>query len=963
MHFIGIFFTWSNLPISTSTVITVASISGYLLSLDLFGIANSIFNWKMSPLNQWKDILAHFLFFSLNACIVILIPYESAPPLNGEQSSNGSNSTTSRTNLVLDRNSLSDNLKITGWIIVVIFIAVKITNELQKVYFLYGSVRSPLYCANAPIGSKNADAINVCATVFQHVRSLVVNFFIPLLLTFYTKNLFMQDSILGEDPMPLWVETVAIIRAMRWIWQNGHAALFECAAFHLLETLCTSPLKNWTPPLRFYFFLVSRPVQLGILCLLRDRAKQIVEKVFFAVALSASSLEDRASRRTYAGCLFQANILFAPLIFVFIVVSSIISAPMLALFTLPVFFVAFPRPLRFWPGSFGLQANRDDDSAFYEQMHFGLVSSVHKANRAGRLGTLPVGSHLIARHEDRIVWIQVLEIGNNFVYYGVKGMELQETSCHSIEATRIDDIFEATFTKSSAFNPFTFHTVTPLTSVRVEMYSDTRNVLTGVIESRETLNAIAKALLKTIPWYMIKFLIKHRKSNLNNDFVEEFDDDDVQVDASTLPKSASIEALQLDEWPSSNDTSPEQQNALWASRISEKGAEIVESGTRRRSAYQKQFSTDEISDDFLLDSSRRVKGGKTRLPPINSDPGQLSQTARSDSLDSLTKKLDNIIFLPPGGVNETPRKDKVGEEAERNFERKSPSTTLETHRQDLFASDFSRSLSPPSTWIKLGIKSDPRFFPQDLISREWIQEVLYKFVTLSFSNDDIGDFLEDDALLTAYETVTRDAFCLAYGDAGVINDFYDFVGSLGPSAPVRLFRRELPPSFTSVNAPEEFLSDVLFPASRAAVKLGLDQVILGDFDDNLAAELDELDSDWYLGLDTEAGWKSAIAEEKPRLFSVDATASTSGQRSLYRSRMLALRECDVSLARLNPEAVRGLWASLNLELLYLTNDDDERYSIQAEERLLRNLTVQAADPPLGYTIFTSDPQRRGIENM
>ena len=53
--------------------------------------------------------------------------------------------------------------------------------------------------------------------------------------------------------------------------------------------------------------------------------------------------------------------------------------------------------------------------------------------------------------------------------------------------------------------------------------------------------------------------------------------------------------------------------------------------------------------------------------------------------------------------------------------------------------------------------------------------------------------------------------------------------------------------------------------------------------------------------------------------------------------------------------VVGLWASLALELLYLTNDDDERYSIQAEERILRNLTVEAADPPLGYPVYTSAP--------
>jgi hypothetical protein len=44
-----------------------------------------------------------------------------------------------------------------------------------------------------------------------------------------------------------------------------------------------------------------------------------------------------------------------------------------------------------------------------------------------------------------------------------------------------------------------------------------------------------------------------------------------------------------------------------------------------------------------------------------------------------------------------------------------------------------------------------------------------------------------------------------------------------------------------------------------------------------------------------------------------------------------------------------------MELLYFTNDDDERYSIQAHPFLLRNMTVQAADAPLGYPLYTSDP--------
>ena len=69
--------------------------------------------------------------------------------------------------------------------------------------------------------------------------------------------------------------------------------------------------------------------------------------------------------------------------------------------------------------------------------------------------------------------------------------------------------------------------------------------------------------------------------------------------------------------------------------------------------------------------------------------------------------------------------------------------------------------------------------------------------------------------------------------------------------------------------------------------------------------------------------------------------------------VLTLQEECVHIGKLDSVAVRGVWADLALELLYLTNDDEERHSIQAHPSLLRNLTIQAADPPLGYSIFSS----------
>jgi len=37
----------------------------------------------------------------------------------------------------------------------------------------------------------------------------------------------------------------------------------------------------------------------------------------------------------------------------------------------------------------------------------------------------------------------------------------------------------------------------------------------------------------------------------------------------------------------------------------------------------------------------------------------------------------------------------------------------------------------------------------------------------------------------------------------------------------------------------------------------------------------------------------------------------------------------------------------------MTNDDEERYSIQALPKILRNIVTQAADPPLGYPVYSS----------
>ena len=74
---------------------------------------------------------------------------------------------------------------------------------------------------------------------------------------------------------------------------------------------------------------------------------------------------------------------------------------------------------------------------------------------------------------------------------------------------------------------------------------------------------------------------------------------------------------------------------------------------------------------------------------------------------------------------------------------------------------------------------------------------------------------------------------------------------------------------------------------------------------------------------------------------------------MYSCRTLTLGQLPMFIGQLNTDCVKSIWSALSLELLYLTNDDEERYSIQAHPNLLRNIVTQAADVPLGYPIYFS----------
>ena len=75
-----------------------------------------------------------------------------------------------------------------------------------------------------------------------------------------------------------------------------------------------------------------------------------------------------------------------PVLVAAVLLVSVLSAPLVPVFTLPLFLLGFPRPERFWPYPAGHSANTCDDTVYYEQLAPHLTASLHAHLQAAVLG-------------------------------------------------------------------------------------------------------------------------------------------------------------------------------------------------------------------------------------------------------------------------------------------------------------------------------------------------------------------------------------------------------------------------------------------------------------------------------------------------------------------------------------------------------------------------------------------------
>ena len=123
-------------------------------------------------------------------------------------------------------------------------------------------------------------------------------------------------------------------------------------------------------------------------------------------------------------------------------------------------------------------------------------------------------------------------------------------------------------------------------------------------------------------------------------------------------------------------------------------------------------------------------------------------------------------------------------------------------------------------------------------------------------------------------------------------------------------------------------------------------------DNFIQRELKTIQSEWFLAGE-DFLWNAGIEKNLPNL---ERIISKKGSYFTHRLRFGQAEETKFNVFEFRSEVVRGIWANLNMELLYYTNANDERFSIQAERDILRNILVQLAEIPLGYPVYSSGAQ-------
>ena len=297
-------------------------------------------------------------------------------------------------------------------------------------------------------------------------------------------------------------------------------------------------------------------LQLMLIGACRSRLQQLLDKVVFMMTLTVTSWKLPKQRHKSTVPILVTSAILLPVVIAVLGTSTMLAAPLLPLFCLPIFLIGFPRPLRSWPSAASTAAATCEDSVYYKQLMPQVISTLSVNMAMGSLGNPSPGDHYLVRFQDRLIWVHVLESGYKFYTLVLKGLELQETSCHTVEATRVDDVFQDIFVHEGkwplvSLNQHATNVLRPCDSLVLNTYSDAKNVLTGVIDQPENLRRNSDNFFKTLVWVLVNYCKDHKFDNVESD---------VQQASVNITKQETV--ITLDDSPASKPSRDEEEAAF-----------------------------------------------------------------------------------------------------------------------------------------------------------------------------------------------------------------------------------------------------------------------------------------------------------------------------------------------------------------------------------------------------------------
>lgn len=803
-----------------------------------------------------------------------------------------------------------------------LFVAIKLLGDVQRVYIIFGLIRNPFYPKNSLSASSSSSTMKsvnekrVAFTVVKYIRLVLLRIVAPCLLCAFVAT----DCVLYELNFNAfdYLQIICILRAFRWIWQSTFVCLFEmCFMSNVLLYAIIHPSSSSSVTqlqLTKYFLLGCLAASF-----VRDRLEQLIGKTFTFFMITITAWSVKKQRRTAALVLLVLNfLLFLPIGLVYIGVVSLLSAPLLALFTFPIYLIGFPRYKRFWPEKkqqispkASVVPYSNVDGIFYHQLMPTLLESFKEHIRSASIGEgIKPDTFYLSRFQDRIIWIQILEGSSTGYVMNIKGLELQETSCHTREAQHIDDIFDLAFenpdgssgnserNKLISLNPSIFGCMQPLDVLVFQGYSDAKNSLVGILDNPETIQfGFYEFFPKILHYFLVQKLIERTKSV-----------DTVAVNEITGIDNMgnSLEDDELDtngnygesKTPSANSIKSKSREAECKFDILNKSIQSEDSFVQVAKDIKEESASNWSDSSSDNDGEKAIKKPKAKLSTLSSKVAPKLKTdsaLRRTSYDYDFNELLGAINMDNETVENSATHTKLSREnsegLKKTYEKKNSSfkqqkqTEVELgpikHKKAPVIAPVTVSKRPmssqrsveqatfslPRDWVQ-GVKdsgmsnqrlqADNEAVKKTLMSKEWISQL--------FKHLDRPDLEQE------YETALNSGVCVFILRCCNLLGINKSSVNFNPASICTFYAGKLPWSPLNERITNEHpdLFALLVKAFRYTVKMVVDNVTIcpiGD-DADFYETLNEYRSDWFIGVEKDPEFSENLLQNKNYLFSL-----------------------------------------------------------------------------------------------